>query len=185
MLGRLCAWLWWSKSRQYPRIQSVVVGAATREEGEASHVCFANAPFTVQLQLWRLRRRVGLVMVFMMWVCPLVDGQHGAPAASASPSIISTKNKAPFFTLPSSPLHTHHTGLARKAHIEETQEPRVALSPSRSHGRRQRYVCLPSPSSPLPRSSSIIIIIDRGQARLRVVKELWGTCTQLVRSLRV
>ena len=102
--GRLCACLCWSKSRQYPRIQSSCWAAATREEGEASHVCFANAPFTVQLQLWGLRRRVGLLMVFMMCVCPLVDGQRGAPTASASPSIISTKNKqtpARFFPSPS------------------------------------------------------------------------------------
>lgn len=139
--------------------------------------CFAIAPYTVQLQLWGLRRRVGLVMVFMMCVCPLMDGQRGAPAASASPSISSQRTKPPTLlslTLPSSSLH--HTRLARKAHKEETQEPRVALFPSPSHGRRQRYVRLPPLLLLFPhRSSSIIIIIDRErQARLRMAEELRG-----------
>ena len=150
MLMGLWAWLWWSKSREYPIISRCWAAARESRGGKGLLAkCSFHCPILAigMAGLCRdLHNAVGIVVGF-------VGGPMHAQRQAASLSPPPMKNKASqhasfsLLTLfPSTP--THRTGHARKAYKEETQEPRVVFSPSSSMAAVKGTSACPPPSSP-------------------------------------
>ena len=155
MLMGLWAWLWWSKSREYPIISRCWAAARESRGGKGLLAkCSFHCPILAigMAGLCRdLHNAVGIVVGF-------VGGPMHAQRQAASLSPPPMKNKASqhasfslltLFPSPYTPHRTRTQGL-------QGGDARAAgrLFPLFQHGRRQRYVSLPSPFFASPSSSS-------------------------------